>query len=333
MRVADGGEQLVLGVWVEVDEFDELRLVDRGVAEHRADQFTCPLSGGGEVVHPASTPVRDVDATQEAGNHFAQFVQHQLGVVASLGQRVCAHPQQQRLERLAAAVDADVRQRGRREHAANGIERLGPGGLAIDEVGVGGITQNRGAHLIGDLGEQQAVGIEHSVHVAHVTGAEAAVQQRRIAVVAVAPTEAGVVGDVPRALLEVAHQPTPLEDLGEHVRRLLACEVHAAELSDRVVAVLEEHLLVELLGAFETGRGVDRVVAADVQIADELVEEQPAEAFRAPAVTREQRALHHFGQIDESENGTVEIGEVPTEDVFFALREDFGDVDRHDMKA
>ena len=42
---------------------------------------------------------------------------------------------------------------------------------------------------------------------------------------------------------------TPLEDLREEVRRLLAREVHAAELRDGVVAVLEEDALVELLGA------------------------------------------------------------------------------------
>ena len=50
-----------------------------------------------------------------------------------------------------------------------------------------------------------------------------------------------VVRDVARRLLEVRHQPAPLEDLREQVRRLLAREVHAAELRDGVVAVLEEH--------------------------------------------------------------------------------------------
>ncbi len=56
--------------------------------------------------------------------------------------------------------------------------------------------------------------------------------------------------------------------------------MHPAELGDGVVAVLEEHLLVQLLGAPQSDRGVDGVVAADVEVADELVEEQPAQALR-----------------------------------------------------
>jgi malonate-semialdehyde dehydrogenase (acetylating)/methylmalonate-semialdehyde dehydrogenase len=47
--------------------------------------------------------------------------------------------------------------------------------------------------------------------------------------------------------------------------------MHPAELGDRIVAVLEEHLLVQLFGSFETDRRVDGLVAGDVEIADELV--------------------------------------------------------------
>ena len=47
------------------------------------------------------------------------------------------------LERLAAAVDADVRQRRRGQHAAHRIERLGPGRLAEDEVAVGRVALHR----------------------------------------------------------------------------------------------------------------------------------------------------------------------------------------------
>ena len=111
-------------------------------------------------------------------------------------------------------------------------------------------------------------------------------EHRRIAVEAIATADARVVGDVARALLEVAHQAAPLEHLGEDVRCLLARQVHTTELRHRVVAVLEEHLLVELLGTLQTDGGIDGVIAADVEIADELVEEQPAEALRAPAVAR-----------------------------------------------
>ena len=57
--------------------------------------------------------------------------------------------------------------------------------------------------------------------------------------------------------------------------------MHAAELGHRVVAVLEEHPVVELLGPAQADGGVDGLVAGDVEVADELVEEQPAQALRA----------------------------------------------------
>ena len=57
--------------------------------------------------------------------------------------------------------------------------------------------------------------------------------------------------------------------------------MHAAELGDGVVAVLEEHPVVELLGPPQADGGVDGEVAGDVEVADELVEEQPAQALRA----------------------------------------------------
>ena len=55
--------------------------------------------------------------------------------------------------------------------------------------------------------------------------------------------------------------------------------MHAAELRDGIVAVLEEHARVELLGALQTDRRVDGEVAGEVEIADELVEEQAAQAL------------------------------------------------------
>jgi hypothetical protein len=51
--------------------------------------------------------------------------------------------------------------------------------------------------------------------------------------------------------------------------------VHAAQLGDAVVAVLEEDPVVELLGALQADGRVDRLVAAGVELADELVQEQP----------------------------------------------------------
>ncbi len=128
--------------------------------------------------------------------------------------------------------------------------------------------------MFGDRIDAPAVGVEDPVEIADVAGPERAREHCRVSVVAVATTEALVVRDVAGALLEIAHQASPLEDLGQQIRGLLARQVHTAELRDRVVSVVEEHPFVELLGTVETDRGVDGVVAADVEIADELVEEE-----------------------------------------------------------
>ena len=109
--------------------------------------------------------------------------------------------------------------------------------------------------------------------------------------------------------------------------------MHTAQLRHGVVAVLEEHLLVQLLGSLEADGGVDRDVAGDVEVADELVEEQPSEALRAAAVAGEERALDDLGEVDEGEHRAVEIGEIPPEDVRLCWGELLGDVDRHDRRA
>ena len=174
-----------------------------------------------------------------------------------------------------------------------------------------------------------AVGVEQPVHVADVAGAEAAGEHGGVAVEAVAAAEPGVVGDVARALLEVAHQPAPLEHLRQQVGGLLARQVDAAELGHRVVAVLDEHLLVERLGAGDPDGGVDRVVAGDVEVADELVEEQPPQALGRAAVAGEQRALDDLGQVDEGEDRAVEVREVAPQHVGFVGGELLRDVGGH----
>ena len=84
--------------------------------------------------------------------------------------------------------------------------------------------------MVCDLAEQQRVGVEKTIHVADVTRAKPARQNSGVAVEAESPTDARVVGDVARALLQIAHQAAPLEDLREHVGGLLAGQMNAAEL-------------------------------------------------------------------------------------------------------
>jgi hypothetical protein len=59
------------------------------------------------------------------------------------------------------------------------------------------------------------------------------------------------------------------------------------ELCDRVVAVLVENALVELVGAVHAHGGVDGGVATQVQIAHEFVEEQSTQALGGSRVSRE----------------------------------------------
>ena len=106
------------------------------------------------------------------------------------------------------------------------------------------------------------------------------------------------------------HSRTLVED----VRRLLAGQVDTAELGHRIVAVLEEDPLVELLGPAQPDRGVDARVAADVEVADELVEEQPPQALSRSRVPGEEGPLHHLGQVDQGKHRTIEVRDVSAED-------------------
>ncbi len=109
--------------------------------------------------------------------------------------------------------------------------------------------------------------------------------------------------------------------------------MHATELGNRIVAVLEEHLFVELLGSFQTDGRIDGVVAADVEVADELVEEQAPKALRAAAVAGEQCAFDHLGQVDQGKDRAVEVGEVTPQRVGLGGRVVLRDVDRHKFKS
>jgi hypothetical protein len=105
---------LQLSLRVVVGE-DHLRAEGRGGAsEQRRRDAARRLPRRGEVSRPGAAAVRDVDALEEGGNHLAKFGQHQVGDGARLGEGVRAEAKQQRLVRLSGAVEADVRERGRR---------------------------------------------------------------------------------------------------------------------------------------------------------------------------------------------------------------------------
>ena len=283
MRIEHGGDHLDLAVRVEIDQVDDVvgyRSSDL-VAE---DLLAQRLHRGSGVVHVrrrANPTLGEVDALQERWHDLAEFGEHQIGVGAGLGQWMGSHAQQQRLIRLPGAVDADIRQRGGGKHAADCVESPGLDRRAVREVGVVGVLGLGVAEELLQLRDQCRVRVEHAVHVGDVPGAELRAQQLRIAVVPVAAAKALVVGDVAGRLLEVRHQSTPLEHLGEHVGGLFAREVDAAELGDRVVAVFEEHLVVEFLGASKPDRCVDGLVTLDVEFSHELLQEESTQAQRS----------------------------------------------------
>ena len=85
----------------------------------------------------------------------------------------------------------------------------------------------------------------------------------------------------------------------------------AADLGDRVVAVADEDALVEARGALALDP-VERPLAGR-HVAGELLEEQPAQRPRVARVAGEQRPLDRLGEVDEAEDGPVEVGEVGLE--------------------
>src|SRR5207247_1801600 len=102
----------------------------------------------------------------------------------------------------------------------------------------------------------------------------------------------------------------PFEHLGQDVRRPLAGDVHAAELRYRIVAVLGEHPLVELLGARRADGGGRDSARRPLE---EFIQEKPAERLRRSGGAGEERGLADLGQVDEGEDGPVEVGEVGRE--------------------
>ena len=195
-----------------------------------------------------------------------------------------------------------------REHAPQQVERLGadrapPGALRL--------LGPRPALRRPRLNRLEAAGVdpEQLVH-----GGLVGLAQLLVAVVAVAAAllHRLVVGDVARRLLQVGGQPAALEDLGEDVRDPLAGQVGASHLADRVVAVADEHPLVEprrplALDAVEGTMALGHV-------GGELLEEQPPHRARVARVAGEHRPLHRLGQVDQAEDRPVEVGEVGTQD-------------------
>ena len=161
------------------------------------------------------------------------------------------------------------------------------------------------------------VGVEEEVHRGLVLG-----PQRRVPPVAVPPAlgDRGVIGDVAGGLLQIGGEPPALEHLRHDVRHPFAGDVGAAELRHGIVAVAEEDPPVEPGGAIAL-LAVECPRDAGLEVAGELVEEQPPQRALVARVAREQRPLHRLRQVHQGEHRPVEVGEVGRQSGALLVRE------------
>jgi len=99
------------------------------------------------------------------------------------------------------------------------------------------------------------------------------------------------------------------------------------ELRDGVVAVFGEYPVVEILGAVNSDAGSLRGRPRGVLRREELVEQEAAERLGAPAVAREERALHNVREIPEDEHRTFDVRDVGSDSLAFVGGEVIGDHD------
>src|ERR671910_1469859 len=298
-----GGEEVLLST-VDVHEVHLRSLAGLAAVQPQpGDPALGRIAALAQVPDPLAAPVGALDPGQKAGNDLVQLLEHQAGEVTGLGKRGGHQPQEELLVRLARGEDPDVAERRGGQQPTQKVECLGldrtpPRGLGL--LAAGPLLGRPRLHGL----EAARVDPEQLVHRRAVGLAELLA-----GVVAVAPVREGpVVGDVARGLLQVGGEAPALQLLGENVRDPLAGEVGATHLGDRVVAIADEHALVETGGALSLLSLEGAPALRD--IGGELVEEEPSQRPGVAGVAREHRPLHRFGEVDEREHGPLEVREV-----------------------
>jgi hypothetical protein len=140
-HAAGDGEQLIVGkprdgverrrhhldlpVGIEFGQRDVRTLFGRERRHDRPCRGVESAARVREILDPAAAAVRLIDARQERRDHLTQLHEHRLRMRSDLVERVREHPQQERLERLAGAEQADVGAGRRRQQTAQRVERLG----------------------------------------------------------------------------------------------------------------------------------------------------------------------------------------------------------------
>ena len=227
--------------------------------------------------------------------------------MAGLRKRRAHHAEEHLLVGLTAREDADVAQGRGRQQPPQEVKRLRLDGALPGRLGLldarpalgrpllhldqrAGVDREQLVHRLGELRSQLVVAVK----------AVAAVRQRL------------VVGDVARGLLQVRGETAALQDLGEDVGDPLAGDVRAAHLCDRVVAVAEEDSLVEAGGSLALLALEGTAALRD--LGGELLEEEAPNRPGVAGVAGEEGPLDRLGEVDQGEDGAVEIGEVGLEE-------------------
>src|SRR5215210_3855243 len=258
-----------------------------------------------EVGDRAPAALGALNAGEEARDHLLELAEGHPPELTCLGQGRGEQAQDEVLVGLPAREHPDVRQRRGGEQSAQEVERLGADRAAVGGLGLPVAAREALGGPALDARERLGVGVEERVHSPFVLG-----PKLRVAPVPIAATRhVRVVGYVARRLLEVGGEPPALKDLGDDVRDPLEGEVRAPELGHRVVPVAEEDALVERRRALALD-AARRASRPALEVARELIEEQPAERAAVARVAREESALDGLREVDEREDRSVEVREV-----------------------
>ncbi len=295
MREERRRDHLLLGVGVELDQAHAgARVVAAALRCEHAELLG--LTADPERGRPA---VLLVDRPADEGRDDLRELPVDLHRQATaFGQLLAGHLGDQVLERPPVAVKAEVGQGAGREQAAEDVEGLGARGRTPASLGLAGHDRKSLADLGQDPVEQLGEGLEQ------VVGGQLVDPVPKLGRPVVGIAAIGgrsVEADVASGLLERRKaDPGVLECLGGERRYAFHGEVGARQLGDRVVAVADQHPLVELLCA--PGRSDSTRVRlggqgreAQVGLPQEFVEEDAAEALLGSRIAGEERALDDLG--------------------------------------
>ena len=236
--------------------------------------------------------------------------------LARLGQGVREQLGEEVLQDAPVDRHPDVRESRRWQDVAKDVARLGPAGRFVRPLGLALAPRGLGPDRGRDLLHQARVGVEEEDAGVLV---EPRVRGRHEPGLAVELVR--VEDDVARGLLGEGGEAGVLQHLARDDGDILDRQVGHGMLRHRGVAVPHHPLLVKRLGllAGPDEVGLPRVFPGEplfqveILVADER-KEVPAQALAASAVIGEENRHHFFGEIVESEDRPIHVGDVGPQD-------------------